>query len=792
MSAHWLELGVTSVGLACLLGLAFWLRWRYVQQVSLHVDEFTTLWAVRKILEKGAPLMPSGVLYTRGLLNSYLIAGVAWFSGLTELAGRLPSVIFGLLSVLLTWWIGRRAWEPRVGWLAALGLVLLPEAIQADGRARFYAQLLFFVLLTLWSAYHALRPQPTQHANDQAEERAAWRPHLLFALCFGLALFSQEETILLYPPLLLALLLWRGWRYLWQGPVLLSQGLCIAFMALRFVIEQVGQPGYFASIQSHKSYLGLYFTVGAAWQEFSPLYAEPRRILWGLFGLLAIVVTLVALARVRWRPLLLFPAQQATLFFALPFVFIFGAMLTIVGDEWRAARHVLLIQPCWLLVGAAGAVWLVDRFFTGVALRWGATALVAVALAAPMWPLAQNMLVNSIEGYDAGFAYVQAQRQPGDVTMTPQPPACAAVLGEPCTYYARERGYEPYVTVQNGVVVDRWSGAQLLDSSAQLQQVIQRAPRVWFVTDGYRLAKRYNSDFVQLVVDQFDLVFEERGVRVLLAQGWRPPPDYTVHKTFAPPLAIGAMTIEEWLRTTATPGNALNVELFWGRTGYIGEQVNTSVQIVAADGARLTQADGPPALGMVSTFDGARGALPDPKTVLLPADLAPGRYRVEVIAYDVATREPLADPIAVDWFRIGPPPAPPAVTVGATWQNGLTLVGHDELPAALTPEQTLTLRTVWQTTTPVTTDYTLFVHLLDPTGQIIAQSDRAPEGNFYPTSGWPIGDWAMGDTVLQLPAMLPAGRYRLLLGWYDPQTGARLQLPTGADVLELAQWSVVQ
>ena len=50
------------------------LRWRYATEISLYVDEFTTLWGAQRILELGAPILPSGVLYTRGLLNTYVTA----------------------------------------------------------------------------------------------------------------------------------------------------------------------------------------------------------------------------------------------------------------------------------------------------------------------------------------------------------------------------------------------------------------------------------------------------------------------------------------------------------------------------------------------------------------------------------------------------------------------------------------------------------------------------------------------------------------------------------------------
>lgn len=157
-----------------LLLIAFWLRWRYVQEISLYVDEFTTLWAARRVQEVGAPLMPSGVLYTRGLLASYLEAAFLTLFGFSYTVGRLPSVLFSLASIGVTFLIGKRLWNWRVGWLAAVGLTLLPEAIIWGGRARFYAQLQCLALLLVWSAFGAItEPHPPSPDSKSRIRRGA-------------------------------------------------------------------------------------------------------------------------------------------------------------------------------------------------------------------------------------------------------------------------------------------------------------------------------------------------------------------------------------------------------------------------------------------------------------------------------------------------------------------------------------------------------------------------------------------------------------------------------------------
>jgi len=628
----------TIGALGLLLVLAAWLRWQYAQTISLYVDEFTTLWAARRTLEQGAPLMPSGVLYTRGLLATYVTALAGALAGLDYISGRMPSIFFGLATIAVIFVAGRREWNGRVGWLAALGLALLPEAIMWGGRARFYAQLQFFTLLAMWAALWAIQ--------EGRATRGAGR-HLIFAALFLLALFSQEETVLLYPPILIAMGVWHGWRYLLRRTVWPAQVIILAGMALRFAVEILGQPGFFETIQAERPYVGLILDVAAAWPAYAGLLVTPQRLVWTLPAVLAVAVALRALSRSGWRSAAGDRFHQATLFFAGQFAFVLIFILTLVGGQWRETRYLFLVQTCWLLVGAAGMVWLVERVLPRAAWRWAATAVLTALLVWGSWAPAHTVLAQQVEGYDRVFEFVARERQPGDVVMAPQPPACAFVLGDPCDYYAVQRIYEEFVIPRNGVLVDRWSGAPLLNDTATLVQVLQNTPRVWLVTDAFRLATRYEGDFQHLVVTQFDPAFTARGVTALLAQGWRDPPAYTVASDFAEPLLFGRLGLVGWRATQATVGGPLSVELLWRATAPIDTQLNTSLRLVAPDGTTVAQQDGPPARGILPTHLFFDAPLPDEKILAVPAELAPGDYRLAVVVYAVDSGAVEAGPLEI-------------------------------------------------------------------------------------------------------------------------------------------------
>jgi hypothetical protein len=575
--------------------------------------------------------------------------------------GRLPSILFGLGTIVAIFGVGRREWNSRVGWLAALGLALLPEAIVWGARARFYAQLQFFVLLALWAAYAAIQFRPDEDSPTARSVRTGRageaRGHLLFALLFVLALFSQEQTVLLYPAILLATLLWRGGRYLLRPQVWPAHVICLLALGVRFAVEIVGQPGYFETIQAERPYVGLILDLPAAWAPYAPLLLAPERLPWTLGGLLAVAAALLTLWRARGQMAQVAPYHQATLFFALQFGLVLGFMLLFVGGQWREARYLFLVQPLWLLLGAAGAVWAIDwlvRMYVGV-YSFAATAAVALLLGISLWQPAQAVLSQQVEGYDRVLAYVAEQRQAGDVIMSPQPPACAFVLG-PCDYYAVQRVYEEFV-VPRGLkpgaeLVDRWSGAALLNDAGTLEQVIRDAPAVWLITDRFRLATRYDEPFLATVIEQFDIAFEERGVLALHATGWREGPPLVVDEALPAPLAAGPLTLTRWAHSAPAAGDEMAVTLTWQANAPIDRQINTSLRLVDAAGNVVAQQDGPPARGIIPTNLFFGTPLPDSKLLPLPADLPPGAYQLQVVAYEVETITPVGEPLGVGILEV--------------------------------------------------------------------------------------------------------------------------------------------
>ena len=80
---------------------------------------------------------------------------------------------------------------------------------------------------------------------------------------------------------------------------------------------------------------------------------------------------------------------------------------------------------------------------------------------------------------------------------------------------------------------------------------------------------------------------------------------------------------------------------------------------------------------------------------------------------------------------------------------------------------------VWRVSATIEKDYTVFAHLVDASGKIIAQHDVIPGGTEPPSHWHPTRQYVQA-IVLPIEANVPTGTYRLEIGLYDAATLERL------------------
>ncbi|MBL4771965.1 MAG: glycosyltransferase family 39 protein, partial [Planctomycetes bacterium] len=146
----WRILGVRTAFCSICLLAVFARAWRIDFQ-PLDDDEYASVQAVLSIADDGTPAFePDGIFYTRSPLYHYLTAAVVKVFGANLWSLRLPSVFFGLLTVVLVYYAGSRLLGSRTCGLAAMLLTAIhPFEIFTGHLARFYQQQQFFALLTV-------------------------------------------------------------------------------------------------------------------------------------------------------------------------------------------------------------------------------------------------------------------------------------------------------------------------------------------------------------------------------------------------------------------------------------------------------------------------------------------------------------------------------------------------------------------------------------------------------------------------------------------------------------------
>ena len=135
--------------LAIILVFALFLRLYSLGSSPLWIDESTSSMASKMILEKGVPVFDSGLVYSRAYVFHYIEAFFLLF-GENDFNARLVSVLFGILTIVLVFFIGKE-YSKTGGLLAAMFMSVFYLEVFFSRQARFYQlfQLMFFLCLYL-------------------------------------------------------------------------------------------------------------------------------------------------------------------------------------------------------------------------------------------------------------------------------------------------------------------------------------------------------------------------------------------------------------------------------------------------------------------------------------------------------------------------------------------------------------------------------------------------------------------------------------------------------------------
>jgi len=243
------------------------------------------------------------------------------------------------------------------------------------------------------------------------------------------------------------------------------------------------------------------------------------------------------------------------------------------------------------------------------------------------------------------------------------------------------------------------------------------------------------------------------------------------------------------------PGEDLEVTVYLQAIEPLTDTYSIGLWLVSAvpgDISRLAGLDTWPGNGNYPTTVWQAGEIiKDTYTITAPDDISHTQaWMVQLNIYRMSDGkwleytvddQSLGQRVILGWIRAGSSvplavPAPAQIESPVVFGESIGLLGA----RVETDDQSAQVPVIlwWEARDELDRDLTVFVHVVDAAGQIVANGDGPPLQGGFPTSLWQAGDGVVDEHVVALPKDLPAGEYTIQVGWYDPASGARLS--TGA------------
>ncbi|GIK36696.1 MAG: hypothetical protein BroJett011_05290 [Chloroflexota bacterium] len=239
---------------------------------------------------------------------------------------------------------------------------------------------------------------------------------------------------------------------------------------------------------------------------------------------------------------------------------------------------------------------------------------------------------------------------------------------------------------------------------------------------------------------------------------------------------VGADNLPQTLPIPNSGKNTLTAILYWRSLRELDANYSVFLHLDAPNGQTYATADEVHPENIPTRNWPSGLYLRNPLHLEIPADLPPIRYEVKAGLYNRQSNERLA---------VLPGGEVTTFTLGSIWLTSSQLALPSQPLAHFGPHITLwqvvypsageqTVVLSWQTDQPLKQNDTVFVHLLDSGGNLLAQADGAPYAGLYPLSNWQPGQIITDKRPLSPLLSNPADLAAIAVGIYNPVSGERL------------------
>ncbi len=600
----------------------------------------------------------------------------------------------------------------------------------------------------------------------------AYRILYVTAFIYGLGLAHHRSTLLLLPAIIVFLWQSRTWSGSWRqqlGGLTLGLILVALPLLLYALIPLRGPHMPYADIiiapnqiiQLYRPTLG-WFVQHITGSGFSAAFHTPTQPLDRIIQSLTWLVE-----EMSWPGILLGVIGVVWLFFrsrllltltGLAFLTLFGFnLLYSIGDIRVFYIPVYLIWAVWAGLGVSAFAWLLLSRGANDPLRRGLTALACGSLLAlPILLFTQRLpqLDQSRNNHAAQFWQ--------ETLAKPIPQGAILISNDrdemtPLWYLQYVKNQRPDLT---GLFPLIDTGPEWANVGQTIDSARRSGRPVFLIKPMEELEIKYRTEAADSLVQ-------------IVGPAVTRPPDKASAVSYDNTVRLTGYDMQP---TLAGPGQPMTVALYWQPQRHIRPDLTTFVHIVNADGEVVGQSDHRPGGYFYPTSLWQPGELlKDVHSFTLADNLGPPPYAIEVGLY-IQTPEltHLGQPQIIGYTGEARPsdalPEDLAPGQGFTLSDEVALLGHRMRQEG----NTLNLQLFWQALRIPDHDYTVFLHVLDEAGNIIAQQDRQPTGGKTPTGSWPAGLVVADEVTVSLPDNLPEGVYQIVAGMYDATSGARL------------------
>lgn len=231
----------------------------------------------------------------------------------------------------------------------------------------------------------------------------------------------------------------------------------------------------------------------------------------------------------------------------------------------------------------------------------------------------------------------------------------------------------------------------------------------------------------------------------------------------------------------AAAGGTWRVILFWKAGAKLTQDFKVELIAVTEDGEEIARQQDVLLGGVYPTSQWRAGDyVRSVHDFAIPEDAPRGTAQVRLLVVGEngesvgrADGAPIAGIDIVGRARVFERPSP-QVARPVTFGDKIELLGYDLPGTVYHAGDPFEMTLYWHALGATDKPYTVFVHMLDASGQVIGQKDAPPLDGQAQTDTWQQGEYIADPYAFTIAIDAPAGTAAVEIGFYDPVSGQRL------------------